>query len=120
MSSSTVNTISTDPLKEQHTSPSWTQPPIFSIVQETCWVVLAAATPGGTVQELGVEEQHVWDAGTTKLLAKKYVDAAGERKRRGVQYFEQDINSGIPVLTAAGRKAVEEELRECSEASSSS
>lgn len=31
------------------------------------------------------------------------------------QYFEQDISSGVPVLTAAGRKAVEEELKERSD-----
>jgi hypothetical protein len=71
---------------------------------------------------------------TTRLLAKEYGEAtkaklaieqkqrdeAGERKKKGVQfipqYFERDISSGVPILTAAGRKAVEEELNECSDA----
>ncbi|KAG1731696.1 hypothetical protein EDB19DRAFT_1321784 [Suillus lakei] len=89
-------------------------------------------------RQLPNESRKLWDAVTTRLLAKEYGEAtkaklaieqkqrdeAGERKRKGVQfipqYFEQDISSGIPVLTAAGRKAVEEELKECSEASPSS
>ena len=28
-------------------------------------------------------------------------------------YFDKDVSSGIPVLTEQGRKAVEEELQEC-------
>lgn len=84
-------------------------------------------------RQLPNESRKLWDAVTTRLLAKEYGEAtkaklaieqkqrdeAGERKRKGVQfipqYFEQDISSGIPILTAAGRKAVEEELKECSE-----
>ncbi|KAG1779346.1 hypothetical protein EV702DRAFT_1214469 [Suillus placidus] len=84
-------------------------------------------------RQLPNESRKLWDAVTTKLLAKEYGEAtkaklaieqkqrdeAGERKKKGVQfipqYFEEDISSGVPVLTAAGRKAVEEELRECSE-----
>ncbi|KAG2743259.1 hypothetical protein P692DRAFT_20838902 [Suillus brevipes Sb2] len=84
-------------------------------------------------RQLPNESRKLWDAVTTKLLAKEYGEAtkaklaieqkqrdeAGERKRKGAQfipqYFEQDISSGVPVLTAAGRKAVEEELKECSD-----
>ncbi|KAG1760209.1 hypothetical protein EDD22DRAFT_902402 [Suillus occidentalis] len=84
-------------------------------------------------RQLPNESRKLWDAVTTRLLAKEYGEAtkaklaieqkqrdeAGERKRKGAQfipqYFEQDISSGIPVLTAAGRTAVEEELKECSD-----
>lgn len=84
-------------------------------------------------RQLPNESRKLWDAVTTRLLAKEYGEAtkaklaieqkqrdeAGERKRKGAQfipqYFEQDISSGVPVLTAAGRKAVEEELKECSD-----
>lgn len=84
-------------------------------------------------RQLPNESRKLWHAVTTRLLAKEYGEAtkaklaieqkqrdeAGERKRKGAQfipqYFEQDISSGVPVLTAAGRKAVEEELKECSD-----
>ncbi|KIK36980.1 hypothetical protein CY34DRAFT_484105 [Suillus luteus UH-Slu-Lm8-n1] len=84
-------------------------------------------------RQLPNESRKLWDAVTTRLLAKEYGEAtkaklaieqkqrdeAGERKKKGAQfipqYFEQDISSGVPVLTAAGRKAVEEELKECSD-----
>jgi hypothetical protein len=42
--------------------------------------------------------------------------ANGLKHRFIPQYFERDISSGVPILTAAGRKAVEEELNECSDA----
>ncbi|OAX39679.1 hypothetical protein K503DRAFT_738955 [Rhizopogon vinicolor AM-OR11-026] len=83
-------------------------------------------------RQLPNESRKLWDAVTTRLVTKEFGEAtkaklaieqkqrdeAGERKRKGIhfipQYFEQDISSGIPVLTAAGRKAVAEELRESS------
>lgn len=35
------------------------------------------------------------------------------RGRRFVpQFFEKDISTGVPTLTAAGRKAIEEEMQE--------
>jgi len=78
------------------------------------------------------ESRKLWDGVTTKLLAKEYGEAtkqkqaieqkqrddAAERKRKGVEfiptYFEPDIESGIPQLTEAGRKIVQEELDEIS------
>ncbi|KII91317.1 hypothetical protein PLICRDRAFT_104797 [Plicaturopsis crispa FD-325 SS-3] len=74
------------------------------------------------------ESRKLWDSVTTKLLAKEFGEAtksklvieqrqrdeAAERKKTGVefvpQYFEKDIESGIPALTAEGRAAVEAEL----------
>ncbi|KAF8840063.1 hypothetical protein BDN67DRAFT_690098 [Paxillus ammoniavirescens] len=76
------------------------------------------------------ESRKLWESVTTKLLNKEYGEAtkhklaieqkqrdeASERKRKGEEfiprYFEKDISSGAPILTAEGRKAVEEELRE--------
>ncbi|KZT70421.1 hypothetical protein DAEQUDRAFT_725323 [Daedalea quercina L-15889] len=84
----------------------------------------------------GLEKQHanesrkLWENVTNNLVAKEYSEAtkhklaieqrqrddAAERKRKGAQfvpnYFESDIESGIPRLTEAGRKALEEELKE--------
>ncbi|KAH8990809.1 hypothetical protein EDB92DRAFT_724671 [Lactarius akahatsu] len=34
-------------------------------------------------------------------------DEAADWKRRGVEYFEKDIQSGVPTLTQAGREALE-------------
>lgn len=49
-------------------------------------------------------------------LAESTTNLMDSKKCRFIpQYFEKDISSGIPVLTSAGRKAVEEELKECSE-----
>ncbi|TDL22059.1 hypothetical protein BD410DRAFT_749270 [Rickenella mellea] len=79
-------------------------------------------------KQLPTESRKLWEGVTTKLLNKEFGDAtkvkqaieqrqrdlAAERKRRGEEfipaYFEKDIDSGIPVLTEAGRKALEEEL----------
>ncbi|KAG8216371.1 hypothetical protein J3R82DRAFT_6452 [Butyriboletus roseoflavus] len=77
------------------------------------------------------ESRKLWESVTTKLLGKEYGDAtkhklaleqkqrdeASERRRKGEQfiptYFEKEFSSGIPILTEEGRKAVEEEIREC-------
>ncbi|KAG2145148.1 hypothetical protein DEU56DRAFT_789049 [Suillus clintonianus] len=117
-------------------SPSLSETEYATLVDlSTLFVVPKKVRP--LERQLPNESRKLWDAVTTRLLAKEYGEAtkaklaieqkqrdeAGERKRKGVQfipqYFEQDITSGIPVLTAAGRQAVEEELKECSEASSS-
>ncbi|KAH9835322.1 uncharacterized protein C8Q71DRAFT_710027 [Rhodofomes roseus] len=76
------------------------------------------------------ESRKLWENVTNNLLAKEYSEAtkhklsieqrqrddAAERKRKGVQfvpnYFESDVDSGIPKLTEAGRQALEEELKE--------
>ncbi|GBE87394.1 hypothetical protein BKA93DRAFT_743711 [Sparassis latifolia] len=76
------------------------------------------------------ESRKLWENVTSGLLKKEYSEAtkhklfieqrqrdeAAERKRRGAkfipQYFESDIDSGYPTLTAEGQKAVEEELEE--------
>lgn len=81
-------------------------------------------------KQLPNESRKLWDNVTSRLLNKEYSDAtkhklvieqrqrdeASERKRKGQEfiphYFEKDISSGVPVLTAEGRKALEEELRE--------
>ncbi|KAL4073682.1 hypothetical protein J3A83DRAFT_4504961 [Scleroderma citrinum] len=80
--------------------------------------------------QLPNESRKLWDNVTSRLLKKEYNDAtkhklaieqrqrdeAGARKRTGKEfipcYFEKDINSGIPILTADGQKALEEELQE--------
>ncbi|KIJ63037.1 hypothetical protein HYDPIDRAFT_29732 [Hydnomerulius pinastri MD-312] len=89
-------------------------------------------------KQLPDESRKLWDGVTTRLLNKEYGDAtkhklvieqkqrdeASERKRKGEEfipvYFEKDISSGAPVLTAAGRRAVEEELQECEPTSEAS
>lgn len=76
------------------------------------------------------ESRKLWENVTNNLLTKEYSEAtkhklaieqrqrddAAERKRKGAQfapqYFESDIESGIPKLTEAGRQALEEELKE--------
>ncbi|EIN09023.1 hypothetical protein PUNSTDRAFT_52431 [Punctularia strigosozonata HHB-11173 SS5] len=81
-------------------------------------------------KQLPNESRRLWENVTSKLLSKEYSDAtkhkhaieqkqrddAAERKRKGIEfapvYFEKEIDSGIPQLTEAGRKAIEEELRE--------
>ncbi|KAH0834721.1 hypothetical protein J3R83DRAFT_10270 [Lanmaoa asiatica] len=96
---------------------------------ETLQVIPKVVRP--VERQLPRESRKLWENVTTKLLSKEYGDAtkhklaleqrqrdeASERKRKGEEfipaYFERDICSGIPVLTEAGRKAVEEELREC-------
>ncbi|KAI0259010.1 hypothetical protein BC834DRAFT_908663 [Gloeopeniophorella convolvens] len=75
------------------------------------------------------ESRKLWDSVTARLLSKEFGEAtrakhvieqrqrdeAAERRRRGVefvpQFFEQDIESGMPVLTPAGREALEAELK---------
>ncbi|CCM01209.1 uncharacterized protein FIBRA_03257 [Fibroporia radiculosa] len=81
-------------------------------------------------KQLPNESRKLWENVTTRLLAKEYGEAtkhklaieqrqrdeAAERKRRGNQfvpkYFESDYETGIPILTAEGQKALEEELKE--------
>ncbi|KAJ7718684.1 hypothetical protein DFH07DRAFT_933493 [Mycena maculata] len=76
------------------------------------------------------ESRKLWDTVTTRLLKKEFSeatkekvaieqrqrDAAADRKRKGVEfvpnYFDKDLDAGYSALTAAGRKAVEEELAE--------
>ncbi|KAG2367206.1 hypothetical protein BDR07DRAFT_1351446 [Suillus spraguei] len=118
-------------------TPSFSTPSLFQteyatlVDLSTLFVVPKKVRP--LERQLPNESRKLWDAVTTRLLAKEYGEAtkaklaieqkqrdeAVERKRKGVefipQYFERDISSGVPVLTAAGRKAVEEELKECSE-----
>ncbi|OCH91257.1 hypothetical protein OBBRIDRAFT_887067 [Obba rivulosa] len=81
-------------------------------------------------RQLPDESRRLWDSVTSRLLKKEYSEAtkhkqaieqkqrddAAERKRKGTafvpKYFESDISSGIPTLTAAGQQALEEELKE--------
>jgi len=83
--------------------------------------------------QLSTESRRLWDPVTSRLLKKEYSEAtkfkqaieqkqrddAAERKNKGTEFipvfFEKDIDSGIPQLTAEGRKAVEEELAESSQ-----
>jgi len=85
-------------------------------------------------KQLPTESRKLWENVTENLLAKEYGDAtkyklaieqkqrdeAAERKRKGIQfvprYFESDLESGIPTLTAEGIQALEEELMEGVEA----
>ncbi|KAG1741546.1 uncharacterized protein EDB91DRAFT_1131081 [Suillus paluster] len=118
-------------------SPSLSETEYATLVDlSTLFVVPKQVRP--LEQQLPIESRKLWDPVTTRLLAKEYGEAtkaklaieqkqrdeAGERKKKGIQfipqYFEKDISSGIPILTATGRKAVEEELNEssCSDASS--
>ncbi|KAH7882303.1 hypothetical protein F5I97DRAFT_343960 [Phlebopus sp. FC_14] len=82
-------------------------------------------------KQLPHESRKLWENVTAKLLNKEYGDAtrhklaieqkqrdeANERKRNGQvfipRYFEENMSSGTPTLTADGWKAVEEELQEC-------
>ncbi|KAK7684905.1 hypothetical protein QCA50_011738 [Cerrena zonata] len=81
-------------------------------------------------RQLPDESRKLWENVTAKLLSKEYSEAtrhklaieqkqrddAAERKRKGQKfipkYFDSDIDSGIPILTEEGRKALEEELKE--------
>ncbi|PCH44808.1 hypothetical protein WOLCODRAFT_105705 [Wolfiporia cocos MD-104 SS10] len=81
-------------------------------------------------KQLPNESRKLWENVTSRLLAKEYGEAtkhklaieqkqrddAAERKRKGIEfvptYFEKDVESGLPTLTAEGRKALEEELKE--------
>ncbi|EGN92497.1 hypothetical protein SERLA73DRAFT_190976 [Serpula lacrymans var. lacrymans S7.3] len=81
-------------------------------------------------KQLSNESRKLWDSVTTRLLNKEYGEAtkhklaieqkqrdeAAERKRKGAQfiprYFENDISSGVPILTEEGLKAIAEELAE--------
>ncbi|KAL5507138.1 hypothetical protein ACEPAH_6594 [Sanghuangporus vaninii] len=75
------------------------------------------------------ESRKLWENVTKNLLAKEYSEAtrhkhsieqrqrerAAERKKKGEEhipaFFEKDIDSGIPILTPEGQKALEEELK---------
>ncbi|CAE6463052.1 hypothetical protein ACGC1H_002134 [Rhizoctonia solani] len=79
-------------------------------------------------QQLPNESHRLWEHVTKNLLSKNYSEAtrvkqnieqkqrddAAARKTKNEEfvpvYFETDISTGQPVLTAEGRKAVEEEL----------
>ncbi|CAE6512633.1 unnamed protein product [Rhizoctonia solani] len=79
-------------------------------------------------QQLPNESHRLWEYVTKNLLSKNYSEAtrvkqnieqkqrddAAARKAKSEEfvpvYFEPDISNGQPVLTAAGRKVVEEEL----------
>ncbi|KAI0075964.1 hypothetical protein K474DRAFT_1663609 [Panus rudis PR-1116 ss-1] len=81
-------------------------------------------------RQLPDESRKLWENVTSNLLKKEYSEAtkhklaieqrqrddAAERKRKGQKfvpkYFEDDLESGIPTLTEAGRKALEEEIKE--------
>ncbi|KAH8101780.1 hypothetical protein BXZ70DRAFT_931897 [Cristinia sonorae] len=81
-------------------------------------------------KQLPTESRKLWDGVTSRLLAKEYSEAtkhklaieqkqrddAALRKAKGQKfvpvYFESDIETGIPTLTEAGRKALEDELKE--------
>ncbi|KAG9031560.1 hypothetical protein FRB95_002554 [Tulasnella sp. JGI-2019a] len=80
-------------------------------------------------QQLPNESRKLWEGVTTNLLSKNFNEAtkikqvieqkqrdiAAQRKATGKEfvpvYFEADISSGKPVLTEAGRKAVQDELK---------
>ncbi|KAH9027653.1 hypothetical protein EDB84DRAFT_305165 [Lactarius hengduanensis] len=75
-------------------------------------------------RQLPSESRWLWESATSKLLSKEYREAtrakqvieqrqwdkAANRKRRGVEYFEKDIQSGVPTLMQAGREALEVEI----------
>lgn len=130
---STPTSGASSPSTPSFSTPSLSETEYATLVDlSTLFVVPKKVRP--LERQLPNESRKLWDAVTTRLLAKEYGEAtkaklaieqkqrdeAGDRKRKGVQfipqYFEQDISSGIPLLTAAGRKAVEEELKECSDA----
>ncbi|KZT24149.1 hypothetical protein NEOLEDRAFT_1148783 [Neolentinus lepideus HHB14362 ss-1] len=101
------------------------------------WATLIDLTPLHVVpksvrpleKQLPDESRKLWEDVTTRLLKKEYSEAtrhkhaieqkqrddAAERKRKGVEfipkYFEKDIESGVPALTAEGRKQIEQELQ---------
>lgn len=127
-----TSSAASSPSTSSFSTPSLSETEYATLVDlSTLFVVPKKVRP--LERQLPNESRKLWDGVTTRLLAKEYGEAtkaklaieqkqrdeAGERKRKGVQfipqYFEKDISSGIPVLTSAGRKAVEEELKECSE-----
>ncbi|KAL0575672.1 hypothetical protein V5O48_006304 [Marasmius crinis-equi] len=94
----------------------------------TLWAVPKQVRPLEKQDEK--ESRKLWDGVTSRLLKKEFSDAtrekvaieqrqrdeAAERKKKGVEYvpnfFETDIESGIPTLTEVGKQAVQEELKE--------
>ncbi|KAG7447051.1 uncharacterized protein BT62DRAFT_948930 [Guyanagaster necrorhizus] len=84
-------------------------------------------------RQLPHESRRLWHNVTRRLENKEYSDAtkekvaieqrqreeAAERRKKGIgyvpRYFDKDIDSGVPLLTAEGRKALNEELREPSQ-----
>ncbi|KAG2107349.1 hypothetical protein BD769DRAFT_133596 [Suillus cothurnatus] len=130
---STSTSAASSPSTPSFSAPSLSETEYATLVDlSTLFVVPKKVRP--LERQLPNESRKLWDGVTTRLLAKEYGEAtkaklaieqkqrdeAGERKKKGVQfipqYFERDISSGVPILTAAGRKAVEEELNECSDA----
>ncbi|KAK7046900.1 hypothetical protein R3P38DRAFT_2876652 [Favolaschia claudopus] len=81
-------------------------------------------------KQVAYESRKLWDSVTSRLLKKEFGDAtkekviieqrqrdlAADRKKKGVEFipkfFEPGLENGYCELTAAGRKAVEEELAE--------
>ncbi|KAI0030241.1 hypothetical protein K488DRAFT_28820, partial [Vararia minispora EC-137] len=81
-------------------------------------------------EQLPNESRRMWQTLTNRLLAKEFGEAtkakvaieqkqrddAAARKAKGVEfvpvYFEKDISSGVPTLTAEGRKALDEESKD--------
>jgi len=83
-----------------------------------------------TSAQLPHESRRLWESVTGSLLKREFSDAtknkvaieqrqrdeAAERKRKGLEYipryFDPDIESGIPTLTAEGQKTVQEEMED--------
>ncbi|KAJ3935754.1 MAG: hypothetical protein NXY57DRAFT_957850 [Lentinula lateritia] len=97
----------------------------------TLWIIPKQVRP--LEKQLPTESRKLWEGVTSRLLKKDFSEAtkekvvieqkqrdeAAERKKKGVsfvpQYFEEDISSGVPILTEEGRKAIAEELQEIDE-----
>ncbi|KAJ3866359.1 hypothetical protein EV359DRAFT_36875 [Lentinula novae-zelandiae] len=97
----------------------------------TLWIVPKQVRP--LEKQLPTESRKLWEGVTSRLMKKDFSEAtkekvvieqkqrdeATERKKKGVsfvpQYFEEDISSGVPILTEEGRKAIAEELQEIDE-----
>ncbi|KAH8983291.1 hypothetical protein EDB92DRAFT_1951694 [Lactarius akahatsu] len=62
------------------------------------WTTVTGPTPLQAVPKMQVVEQ-------------RQRDEAADWRRRGVEYFEKDIQSGVPTLTQAGREALEAEIK---------
>ncbi|KAH9178625.1 hypothetical protein EDB89DRAFT_2063573 [Lactarius sanguifluus] len=76
-------------------------------------------------RQLPSESRRLGESAMSKLLSKEYGEAtrvkqvieqrqrdeAADRKQCGVEYFEKDIQSGVPTLTQAGREALEGEIK---------
>jgi hypothetical protein len=85
-------------------------------------------------EQLPNESRKLWEGVTSNLLKKEYSEAtrikhtieqkqrdiAAERRRTNNPfvpvYFDPDISSGAPVLTAEGRKVVDEMLKSSQQA----